>query len=102
MSATDSQAFLERFLSRLVGRTRENYAQDLAPWAAWLEGRGSSLLDATRQDVEEYVAQMIAERAWAPATVCTVISHLAGLYRWCVEEGLILSLIHISEPTRPY
>lgn len=103
MSATDSQAFLERFLSRLVGRTRENYARDLASWVAWLDGRGVPLLDAGRQDVEEYVAQMIAERAWAPATVCTVIGHLAGLYRWCVEEGLIPAspTLLVRRPSRP-
>lgn len=92
-----------RFLARLVGRTQENYARDLGAWAVWLDGRGVPLLDAGRQDVEEYVATMVAERGWAPATVCTVIGHLAGFYRWCAEEGLIPAspTLLVRRPSRP-
>ena len=92
-----------RFLARLVGRTQENYARDLGAWAVWLDGRGVPLLDAGRQDVEEYVATMVAERGWAPATVCTVIGHLAGFYRWCAEEGLdpVSPTLLVRRPSRP-
>lgn len=85
--AGQDETVLARFLARVAGeRTRENYQRDLGPWSRWLRGRGTGLLEAGRQDVEEYLA---AHPAWAPATVCTVVDHVHGLYRWCLEEGLV-------------
>lgn len=77
-----------RFLARLTGRTRANYAGDLRLWRAWLDGRGVALLAASRQDVEEWVAARRAGGVGA-RTACTNLSHLHGLYRWAMREGLI-------------
>ena len=76
-----------RFLARLTGRTRANYAGDLRLWRAWLDGRGVALLAASRQDVEEWVAARRAGGVGA-RTACTNLSHLHGLYRWAMREGL--------------
>lgn len=78
---------VERFLARLHGRTRTNYARGLRMWGVWLDQRGASVETATRQDVEEWVAQRRADGI-SPRTVCTDLSLLAGLYRWMVETGL--------------
>lgn len=78
---------VERFLARLHGRTRTNYALALRMWGVWLDQREASVETATRQDVEEWVAQRRADGI-SPRTVCTDLSHLAGLYRWMVETGL--------------
>ena len=77
-----------RFLARLTGRTRANYAGDLGLWRAWLDGRGVALLAASRQDVEEWVAARRAGGIGA-RTACTNLGHLAGFYRWAMREGLI-------------
>ena len=77
-----------RFLARLTGRTRANYAGDLGLWRAWLGGRGVALLAASRQDVEEWVAARRAGGIGA-RTACTNLGHLAGFYRWAMREGLI-------------
>ena len=76
-----------RFLARLTGRTRTNYADCLRLWRAWLDGRGVALLAASRQDVEEWVAARRAAGIGA-RTACTNLSHLHGLYRWAMREGL--------------
>ena len=53
MSGEESPAdvdgeLVDRFLARLTGRTRTNYAGDLRLWRAWLDGRGVALLAASR------------------------------------------------------
>lgn len=78
---------VDRFLARLTGRTRANYAGDLGLWRAWLDGRGVALLAASRRDVEEWVAARRAAGIGA-RTACTNLSHLHGFYRWTMREGL--------------
>lgn len=84
---TGDGGLVGRFLARLTGRTRANYAGDLGLWRAWLDGRGVALLAASRQDVEEWVAARRAAGIGA-RTACTNLSHLHGLYRWAMREGL--------------
>ena len=85
---TGDDGLVGRFLARLAGRTRTNYAGDLGLWRAWLGGRGIALLAASRQDVEEWVAARRAAGIGA-RTACTNLGHLAGFYRWAAREGLI-------------
>lgn len=85
---TGDDGLVGRFLARLTGRTRANYAGDLGLWRAWLGGRGVALLAASRQDVEEWVAARRAGGIGA-RTACTNLGHLHGLYRWAAREGLI-------------
>ena len=84
---------VDRFLARLTGRTRANYAGDLGLWRAWLDGRGVALLAASRRDVEEWVAARRAAGIGA-RTACTNLSHLHGFYRWTMREGLT-----VADPT---
>lgn len=98
MSGEESPAdvdgeLVDRFLARLTGRTRANYAGDLGLWRAWLDGRGVALLAASRQDVEEWVAARRAAGIGA-RTACTNLGHLHGFYRWAMREGLI-----VADPT---
>lgn len=76
-----------RFLSRLAGRTQENYAIDLGLWERWLAEHGTAPVEATRLDVEQWVADRTAAGVSA-RTVATNLSHLRGLYRWMLREGL--------------
>ena len=85
---TGDDGLVGRFLARLTGRTRANYAGDLGLWRAWLDVRGVALLAASRQDVEEWVAARRAAGIGA-RTACTNLGHLAGFYRWAMREGLI-------------
>lgn len=78
---------IARFLARLTGRTHDNYAGRLRMWRAWLDGRGTRLLGATRQDVEEWIASRRAGGIGA-RTIGTDLGHLHGLYRWAMEEGI--------------
>lgn len=75
------------FLACLAGRTQENYAGDLGLWRAWLAGRGVTPVEASRLDVEQWVAQRRADGVGA-RTVATNLSHLRGLYRWLLREGV--------------
>ncbi|ARD42450.1 tyrosine-type recombinase/integrase [Actinomyces gaoshouyii] len=78
---------LPRFLARLSGRTRRNYADDLALWDRWLVKRGTDLIAASRQDVEEWLAER-REGGVSARTAATNLSHLRGLYRWMLREGI--------------
>lgn len=82
------ETVLARFLARQAGRTRDNYAVCLRQWRRWLRERGSDLLTAGRQDVEEWVATR-RDAGISPRTICTDVGHLHGMYRWCLEEGLL-------------
>lgn len=90
---TGDDGLVGRFLARLTGRTRANYAGDLRLWRAWLDGRGVALLAASRQDVEEWVAARRAGGIGA-RTACTNLGHMAGFYRWAMREGLT-----VADPT---
>lgn len=84
---TDDELVVARFLARLTGRTRTNYADTLRRWRVWLGHHGTSLLCAVRQDVEEWAAGR-RDAGIMPRTVCADLSHLHGFYLWAVQEGL--------------
>lgn len=87
MSAPADVDDVGRFLSRLAGRTQENYCVDLSLWCAWLAEHGTAPAAASRLDVEQWVAERTAAGVSA-RTVATNLSHLRGLYRWMLREGL--------------
>ena len=82
------QEVVDRYLARMAGRTRANHEDCLRLWRRWLSPRGVSLLGASRQDVEEWVAARRAEGVGA-RTICTDLSRLHVVHRWALEEGLI-------------
>lgn len=77
-----------QFLARLTGRTQDNYRYALSAWRRWLDSRGTPLMSAQRQDVEEWIA-LRRSSGISARTVCSDLSHLSGLYRWATEEALI-------------
>ncbi len=76
-------------LAPYTGRTRPNIAYYLRWWRAWLADRGVGLLDATRGDVEAWIAHLVDARGLHPNTARSYLTGPAALYRWAVQEGLI-------------
>ena len=65
-------------------RTVGNYLENLHQVEAFLRPRGVRLRDATRADLEEFLADLLARRA--AATAATRYKVLRVLYRWLEEE----------------
>src|SRR6266705_427726 len=65
-------------------RTVGNYLESLHRAEAFLRPRGVRLRDATRADLEEFLADLLARRA--AATAATRYKVLRVLYRWLEEE----------------
>jgi site-specific recombinase XerD len=65
-------------------RTVGNYLENLHQVEAFLRPRGVRLRDATRADLEEFLADLLARRS--AATAATRYKVLRVLYRWLEEE----------------
>ncbi len=65
-------------------RTVGNYLESLHRAEAFLRPRGVRLRDATRADLEEFLADLLARRS--AATAATRYKVLRVLYRWLQEE----------------
>jgi site-specific recombinase XerD len=65
-------------------RTVGNYLESLHQVEAFLRPRGVRLRDATRADLEEFLADLLARRS--AATAATRYKVLRVLYRWLEEE----------------
>ena len=68
----------------LAASSLSSYRRDLTAWAAWLDGRGRSLHDAQRADVDAYLAEQF--RAKAKAT--SVSRRLSSLRRFYAQQLL--------------
>jgi site-specific recombinase XerD len=64
--------------------TIASYLESLRQAEAFLAGRGRSLLDAHREDLEAFLGELLQRRA--PETVATRYRRLRVLYRWLEEE----------------
>jgi site-specific recombinase XerD len=64
--------------------TIASYLESLRQAEAFLAGRGRSLLDARREDLEAFLGELLQRRA--PETVATRYRRLRVLYRWLEEE----------------
>jgi site-specific recombinase XerD len=64
--------------------TIASYLESLRQAEAFLAGRGRSLLDARREDLEAFLGDLLRRRA--PETVATRYRRLRVLYRWLEEE----------------
>ena len=64
--------------------TIASYLERLRQAEAFLAGRGRSLLDARREDLEAFLGELLGRRA--PETVATRYRRLRVLYRWLEEE----------------
>ena len=65
-------------------RTVGNYLESLHQVEAFLHPRGVRLRDATRADLEDFLADLLARRS--AATAATRYKVLRVLYRWLEEE----------------
>ena len=65
-------------------RTVGNYLESLHQVEAFLRPRGVRLRDATRADLEDFLADLLARRS--AATAATRYKVLRVLYRWLEEE----------------
>jgi hypothetical protein len=72
--------------------TIASYLDSLRQAEAFLAGRGRSLLDARREDLEAFLGELLQRRA--PETVATRYRRLRVLYRWLEEEEEIPSQPH--------
>lgn len=81
--------------------TQLAYARDLADFTDWLAGRASSLSDATKADVENYLVHCDAQ-GLAKSTRARRLSAIRQLYRFCFEEGFRSDnpAVQISGPGR--
>src|SRR4029453_1373588 len=64
--------------------TIASYLESLHQAEAFLTGRGRSLGDARREDLEAFLGDLLQRRA--PETVATRYRRLRVLYRWLEEE----------------
>ena len=68
-------------------RTRRAYAGDLAGWLAWLAGKGTDVLAATRVHADLWVAAQLEDGAEA-SSVRRRLSALSSFYRYCAAHDL--------------
>jgi site-specific recombinase XerD len=64
--------------------TIASYLESLRQAEAFLAGRGRSLVDARREDLEAFLGELLRRRA--AETVATRYRRLRVLYRWLEEE----------------
>jgi site-specific recombinase XerD len=67
--------------------TIASYLDSLCQAEAFLAGRGRTLVDARREDLEAFFGELLQRRA--PETVATRYRRLRVLYRWLEEEDEI-------------
>jgi integrase/recombinase XerD len=77
------------------------YGRDLADLDAWLAGRGTGLMPASREDIEAYLISCSAE-GLSTATRARRLSAIRQFYRFAFDEGLRADnpVIRISGPGR--
>ncbi|WP_439123006.1 site-specific tyrosine recombinase XerD [Marivita sp.] len=81
--------------------TQLAYARDLADFTDWLSSQGSSLTDARKVDVENYLIHCDTQ-GLAKSTRARRLSAIKQLYRFCFEEGFRADnpAVQISGPGR--
>ena len=67
--------------------TIASYLESLRQAEAFLAGRGRTLVDTRREDLEAFLGELLQRRA--PETVATRYRRLRVLYRWLEEEDEI-------------
>lgn len=80
--------------------TLRAYRSDLADYAAWLDGRGTSPAAASRADVRAYAAHLAAA-GLAPTTRARRLSAVRGLHRRIARDAARDPAAEIPGPKRP-
>ncbi|HET8700311.1 MAG TPA: site-specific integrase, partial [Nitrococcus sp.] len=88
----------------LSAHTLSAYRSDLTACAQWLDRHGTTLLQADRDCVKDYLAERVAAGA-KPRTTARLLSSLRGFYRLQRREGRLLAdptaQVHSPELGRP-
>ena len=88
-SSVDLPASFERHLraENKSARTVQTYLEAVQQLDAFLAGRGLDLAGAGREDLEAFLAGLLAR--WKPATAANRYRALRVFYAWVEEEGEI-------------
>src|SRR6266508_5390505 len=88
-SSVDLPTSFERHLraENTSARTVQTYLEAVQQLDAFLPTRGVDLADARREDIEAYLAGLLAR--WKPATAANRYRALRVFYAWLEEEGEI-------------
>lgn len=73
---------------RLATLTVESYARDLARLAAFAETRGAAARDLTREDLEQFVRDLLSD-GLSPRSVARLVATVRGYFKHLVREGRI-------------
>ena len=79
------------YLARYRGQTRVHTESDLRAYLVWCRERGVEPLSASRAQIELHVRWMQEIRHLQPSTVSRRVSVMAGFYRTCVIDQVILA-----------
>jgi integrase/recombinase XerD len=71
---------------RLAGHTVESYARDLTRLAAFAESRGVAVIALGRDDLEQFVRDLLSE-GLAPRSVARLVATVRGYFKHLVREG---------------
>jgi integrase/recombinase XerD len=85
----DLSALRDDYLRPYRGHTLDIYNYYLDRFTAWCAEQRIDPLSATRRDIERYIEHLLMDRRMAPASVCTALTPVRGLYRFTHQEGLI-------------
>jgi integrase/recombinase XerD len=94
MTAASTTALIDAFCDQvwlqdgLAATSLASYRRDLGGYAAWLEPRGRTLLDAHRADVEAYLADQYRAKAKA-TSVARRLSALRRFYALQLQQGAL-------------
>jgi integrase/recombinase XerD len=88
-SEGDLRALRQDYLRPYRGHTLGIYEFYLDRYFAWCGAAQVDPLLAARRDVERYIEHLLVDRGMAPASVCTALTPVRGLYRFAHQECLI-------------
>jgi len=95
VNTTADSALIDQFADSLwlseglAKNTLESYRRDVKQLSDWLQKRGSSLTNASKDDLREYLAHLIETKRAAPRTSARVVSSLKRIFAFLLRENLI-------------
>jgi integrase/recombinase XerD len=86
----------------LAQSSLSSYRRDLGQWAAWLERRGRSLLQAQRIDVEAFLADQFRAKAKA-TSIARRLSSVRRFYALQLQQGILRAdpTLRVKAPKLP-
>jgi len=86
----------------LAQSSLSSYRRDLGQWAAWLERRGSSLLQAQRTDVEAFLGDQFRAKAKA-TSIARRLSSVRRFYALQLQQGSLRAdpTLRVKAPKLP-